>query len=41
MNAPMLNGPSTVIRRHPVTLRTGLHRAILNQLGITPAELEE
>ncbi|MBP0492889.1 type II toxin-antitoxin system HicA family toxin [Pararoseomonas indoligenes] len=36
-----LNGRSTTVPRHAVDLKTGLHRAILKQLGITPADLEE
>ena len=36
-----LNGRTTAVPRHPTDLRTGLFRAILKQLGITPEDLED
>jgi len=36
-----LNGRSTVVPRHPVDLKTGLYLAIVKQLGLTRADIEE
>jgi mRNA interferase HicA len=35
------DGKRTVIGRHPADLKTGTFRAILKQLGISPADLED
>ncbi|MGG5811477.1 type II toxin-antitoxin system HicA family toxin [Falsiroseomonas sp. CW058] len=36
-----LNGRSTTVPRHPVDLKTGLYHAILKQLGLSRADLED
>jgi len=37
----VLNGRRTVVPRHPGDLKLGTFRAILKQLGVTPADLED
>jgi predicted RNA binding protein YcfA (HicA-like mRNA interferase family) len=36
-----LNGQRTVVPRHPADLKTGTFHAILKQLGLTLADLED
>jgi predicted RNA binding protein YcfA (HicA-like mRNA interferase family) len=36
-----LNGRRTVVPRHPGDLKAGTFRAIMKQLGLTPADLED
>ncbi len=36
-----LNSRTTVLPRHAMDLKTGTFRAVLRDLGLTPADLEE